>query len=283
MDILITGSKGQLGKELQKHLYNHTLILTEIESLNICSIDQTLELVKSIKPKVIINCAGFTSVEQCETNPEIAYLSNAIGPRNLAIAANEINCEMIHISTDYVFDGKGIKDKEGIIRPYNEFDRTNPLSIYGQSKLAGENFVKELTNKYYIIRTAWLYGDGNNFVNTIIRLSNRLDIVKVVNDQFGSPTSTKELANMIEKLIDSYEYGLYHGSCEGQCSWYDFAKEIFKSKSIRKELIPVSSEEFTNLVKRPHYSVLENKMLKLSGLYQFSNWKDAFRDYILKK
>lgn len=224
MKILITGSKGQLGLELTRQLTGnkeYELILTDREELNIVDIDNVNEVILSNKPDVVINCAAHTAVDLCETDIENAYKINAIGPRNLAIACEKIGAKFVQVSTDYVFDGKGK-------RPYREDDGTCPNSIYGTSKLMGENFTKEFCSKYFIVRTAWLYGEGNNFVRTMIKLSETNKELNVVNDQFGSPTSTVDLAKAIINLIHTEHYGTYHGTCEGQCSWYDFAKKYLK-------------------------------------------------------
>lgn len=279
--VLVTGSTGQLGLEIENQLKDkYQLILTNRKNLDITDFQQTMDFVNLHKPDIIINCAAFTAVDLCEQQEEDAYKSNAIGPKKLAVAANEINAKLIHISTDYVFDGEGIKDKTGNIRPYIESDITNPQSAYGRTKLAGEKFITENINKYFIIRTAWLYGEGKNFVRTMINLSKTNDAVQVVNDQIGNPTSTTELTNMIEKLIETEEYGIYHGTCEGYCSWYDLTCEIFKIMNIKTNVIPVTTDEFPRPAKRPKYSVLDNKKLNELGIYKFKTWQDALNIYL---
>lgn len=279
--ILITGCNGQLGIELQAKLKNnYDLLLTSRTNLDITKMDETLNYINKNKPDIIINCAAFTAVDLCEKQEDTAYKANAIGPKNLALAANQTGSKLVHISTDYVFDGEGIKDEVGNIRPYYEYDMTNPQSIYGKTKLAGEQFVIENTEMYFIIRTAWLYGKGKNFVRTMINLSETNDTVRVVNDQIGSPTSTLELSNMIEKLIKTDEYGIYHGTCEEYCSWYDLTCDIYKFMGINTHVIPVSTEEFQRPAKRPKYSVLENRRLNEIGIYKFKNWHDAIRVYL---
>ncbi len=198
---------------------------------------------------------------------------NAIGPRNLAIACEKIGSKFVQVSTDYVFDGSGK-------RPYREDDNTCPNSIYGSSKLMGENFTKEFCSKYFIVRTAWLYGEGNNFVRTMLKLAKNNNKLNVVNDQFGSPTSTVDLAKSIITLINTEYYGTYHGTCEGECSWYDFAKKIFELKNIDIKVNPVTSEEFKRAASRPAYSVLDNLMFKLVGLNSFRNWEESLREYL---
>ena len=276
MKILITGARGQLGLELTKQLSEdnkYELILTDRENLNIVDADNVNEVILSNKPDVVINCAAHTAVDLCETDIENAYKINAIGPRNLAIACEKVGAKFVQVSTDYVFDGNGN-------RPYREDDKTNPNSIYGSSKLMGENFTKEFCSKYFIVRTAWLYGEGNNFVRTMIKLSETNKELNVVNDQFGSPTSTVDLAKAIIELIHTEHYGTYHGTCEGKCSWYDFAQKIFEIRNIDIKVNPVTSEEYKRTAPRPTYSVLDNFMLKLVGLNSFRNWEDALIEYL---
>ena len=276
MKILITGSKGQLGLELVKQLKIkglYKIIDTDRDELDIVDIDNVNEFILSSKPDVVINCAAHTAVDLCETDIENAYKINAIGPRNLAIACEKIGAKFVQVSTDYVFDGN-------IDRPYREDDNTCPNSIYGSSKLMGENFTKEFCSRHFIVRTAWLYGDGNNFVRTMLKLSETNKEINVVNDQFGSPTSTVDLAKAIIELIHTEHYGTYHGTCEGKCSWYDFAQKIFEISNIDIKVNPVTSEEYKRLAPRPAYSVLDNFMLKLVGLNSFRNWEDALIEYL---
>lgn len=279
--ILLTGCNGQLGTKLQNNFKKkYDLIPTNKDVLDISKFESTFRFINEVKPDIIINCAAFTAVDLCEQQKDKAFIINSYGPKNLAISANQVGAKIIHISTDYVFDGQGNADSNGNLRPYYENDKTNPINIYGKSKLEGEKLIIENTDKYFIIRTAWLYGEGKNFVRTIINASLQNEEVKVVNDQIGSPTSTEELSNMIEKLIFTDEYGLYHGTCEDYCSWYDFTCEIFRLLDINTNVIPVTTDEFPRPVKRPKFSVLENKKLKEIGLYQFKNWKDAIKIYL---
>ena len=195
--IIVTGCNGQLGRAINLELQGNSeieFVNTDVAELDITNIDKVLELARQVKPYAIINCAAHTAVDACEGDVDNAYRINAIGPRNLSIAATETGAKMIHVSTDYVFDGKGT-------RPYLEFDRPNPQGVYGETKLAGENMVKDFADRYFIFRTAWLYGDGKNFVKTMLRLSEDHDQVRVVRDQVGSPTSTKELAGAIAHLL----------------------------------------------------------------------------------
>lgn len=274
--ILVTGCNGQLGRAINLELQKNSeleFVNTDVGELDITNVDQVLELVREVKPYAVINCAAHTAVDACETDVENAYRINAIGPRNLSIAARETGAKMVHVSTDYVFDGKAE-------RPYVEFDATNPEGIYGKTKLAGENMVKEFADKYFIFRTAWLYGDGKNFVKTMLRLSETNDTVRVVKDQVGSPTSTKELASAIAHLLFTENYGLFHATCEGDCSWAQFTEEIFRLAGRKTRVIPITSEEFGAKAPRPAYSILENYMLKLTTDYQFADWHDAIEVYL---
>ena len=205
--ILVTGCNGQLGRAINEVYKNEQaeLINTDVEDLDITSIDDVIGFVSERKPDVIINCAAHTNVNACETQWDLAYKINAIGPRNLSIAAAKTGAKLMHVSTDYVFDGTAVE-------PYNEFSRVAPLGAYGKTKLAGEEFVKQFADKFFIVRTAWLYGDGKNFVKTMLTLAETHNEVSVVEDQIGSPTSAMELARMIKFLEPTEIYGIIHGT-----------------------------------------------------------------------
>lgn len=277
MKVLITGANGQLGIELSKKLESaselYEVIKTNRNTLDISNLEVVNRMILLEQPDVVINCAAHTAVDLCEEDIDNSYKINAIGPRNLAITCEKIGAKFVQVSTDYVFDGNGT-------RPYKEDDITCPNSIYGKSKLMGEQFTKEFCSKYFIVRTAWLYGHGNNFVKTMLRLSENNKELNVVNDQFGSPTSTVDLAKAIIALINTEYYGTYHGTCEGQCSWYDFAKKIFEINNIDIKVNPVTSKEFKRPASRPQYSVLDNFMFKLVGLNSFRNWEDSLKEYL---
>ncbi|SKC35062.1 dTDP-4-dehydrorhamnose reductase [[Eubacterium] yurii] len=275
MKYLITGANGQLGRELQKQLNkgDYKLFLYDIDSLDITDYEQVEKIVSNIRPEVIFNCAAHTNVDGCENDVENAYKINAIGAQNLAIISEEIGSKFVHFSTDYVFSG------EDEI-PRIESDFTAPKTIYGKSKLHGEELVKQFCSKYFIIRTAWLYGDGNNFVRTMLKLSKQNDKLTVVGDQFGSPTYTKDLAKAAIDLSSTKYYGLYHGTCQGSCSWYDFACKIFEIMNIDIKVEKVTSEQFVRPAKRPTYSVIDNFMLRLRGLDTFRYWEDSLKDYL---
>lgn len=279
--IIITGCNGQLGRAINQ-IYTDSkefeCVNTDVAELDITNIDAVNSLVEEVKPYAIINCAAHTNVNGCETDIDNAYKINAIGPRNLSIAATKHNAKMMHISTDYVFDGEADK-------PYIEFDKTNPMGIYGKTKLAGENFVKEFAKEYFIIRTAWLYGDGKNFVKTMLGLSDKYDKVTVVGDQFGSPTSTTELAKAMACLLPTDNYGVFHGTCEGSTNWADFTREIYRLAGKSTEVVTVTTEEYNKnasgiIAPRPAYSILENYMLKLTTNHMFADWEKAIAEYV---
>ncbi|MGN0514549.1 MAG: dTDP-4-dehydrorhamnose reductase [Lachnospiraceae bacterium] len=277
--ILVTGCNGQLGRAINLIYENDvksgevSILNTDVSNLDITSISDVMAMVESEKPDVIINCAAHTNVNKCETDWDNAYKINAIGPRNLAIAATKYNAKIVHVSTDYVFDGEGN-------RPYTEFDATAPCGAYGKTKLAGEEFVKQFSSRYFIVRTAWLYGDGNNFVKTMLRLGRENGEVNVVGDQYGTPTSAMELARMIYSIENTDNYGVFHGTCEGSCSWADFAVKIFKEADMDVKVNYITTAEFPTPAKRPAYSVLENYMLKLTTGYVMADWEAALHEYM---
>lgn len=276
--VIVTGANGQLGRAIHLQYAGsgaYELINTDVGELDITDIDKVMTFVRDVKPYAIINCAAYTAVDACEKEEDLAFRINAIGPRNLSIAATETGAKMMHVSTDYVFDGNGT-------RPYRETDPTGPQGAYGRTKLAGENFVKEFSDRHYIIRTAWLYGDGKNFVKTMLRLSETNDKVRVVMDQVGSPTSADELAKAIAYLLPGENYGLFHGTCEGDCSWAQFTEEIFRLAGRKTAVEAITSEEYGAAAKRPAYSILENYMFKMTTDFMFADWRDAIAAYLRK-
>lgn len=287
MKILIAGGNSQLAKEIKYIIDKGSSSLGDIDSriiqgefislsreeLDITDLNMVKEVVNNIKPDVIINCAAYTNVDGCESDFKGAFQVNALGPRNLAIAAKEANSKLLHISTDYVFDGKGTS-------PYKEYDRINPKSVYGKTKALGDDYVREFCDKYFIVRTSWLYGRfGKNFVYTISNLGDKNDSIKVVNDQLGNPTNCEDLAYNILKLIVTEEYGIYHCTGEGICSWYDFAVEIIKLKGCNCRVEPCTTEEYPRPAKRPTYSALDNLMLQCTIGNTMRYWKDALKDF----
>ena len=311
MRILLTGGNGQLGlalkEELAKLQEKVEVISTDYDTLDITNFIQVEERLTNEKVDVVINCAAHTAVDKCEEDIENAYKINAMGPRNLAVVCEKLGAKLVQVSTDYVFSGAFNECKNNELNGVDEFNRTGelqkdvlkerirrannscpwreddvvaPQSVYGTSKLMGEEFVRSLCNKYSIIRTAWLYGEGNNFVRTMLKLAETNKELNVVGDQFGNPTYAKDLAIAIVNLIQTEYYGTYHGTCEGTCSWYDFAKKIFQIKGIDIKINKVTSEQFMRPAKRPFYSSLNNFMLKLHGMNTFRTWEEALEDYL---
>lgn len=275
---LITGCNGQLGRALNELLADNREIIiknTDVDTLDICDLEAVRAMTAAVKPDVIINCAAHTAVDRCETDRDNAYNINANGPKNLAIAAEENGASIVQVSTDYVFDGDSQK-------PYYEEDAVNPQSVYGATKLAGEQEAAKAASRYYIVRTAWLYGEGKNFVRTMLNLAKTNNRITVVDDQFGSPTTALELARAILYILENGDYGIYHATCEGMTSWYEFACRIFKEAGVEAEVVPVSSEEYKAEAKRPQYSVLENAHLKKIN-YTMKNWEDALVEYLEKE
>ena len=275
--IIVTGCNGQLGRAVNR-LYQGredlSFVNTDVGELDITKIDSVMELAREVKPYAIINCAAHTNVDKCETDYDNAFKINAIGARNLAIASRETGAKLVHISTDYVFDGK---ERE---IPYVETDAVDPQSAYGSTKLAGENFVKDFADRYFILRTAWLYGDGKNFARTMLRLSETHDKITVVNDQVGSPTSASELAKAIDAVLFTENYGLFHATCEGSCCWADFAREVLRLAGKTTQIVDVTTEEYGAAAPRPAYSILENRMFKLTTDFMFADWHDAIEEYM---
>ena len=271
--IWITGAEGHIGTALLDLLegVEYQLLPTDIEEVDITEIDEVTQFVHVNRPDVVINCAGLTDVQECENNVDEAYRVNAIGVRNVALAANEVNAKVIQISTDDVFD------KESRV-PYNEFDNVHPRTIYGKSKEAGEKILTQLLNRFVIIRSSWIYGIGRDFVDEVLRNVGQGKTMEVPNNQYAAPTSAKELAKVIRYFIDNEEYGLYHVVCQGSCSRYEFARTIleYSGKAGELDLYPVVIEDSA----RPTYSVLDNMMLRLTGIEEPKDWKAALKEYL---
>ncbi len=273
MKVLVFGSNGQLGKETTKQFKEkYELILKDIPFLDITNYQSVEDLISETIPDVVINAAAYTNVEKAEDDVETAFQVNAIGAQNIALVCRKLQIKLMHISTDYVFDGTTNV-------AYEEFDAPNPLSVYGKSKLWGEKLVEQVGGKYFILRTSWLYGDGQNFIRTMLKLAEQRDHLTVVADQYGTPTYTKDLVWVIERLIKTEFYGLYHASNQGSCTWCDFARKIFEFAGKSVSVDPVSTAEYVVKAKRPQYSVMTNKMLKLRGMDIMRPWEDALQDY----
>lgn len=275
MKILVSGANGQLGKDVVKILgTNHEVHGLGREQLDITNEHQCLEILESHKPDVVIHSAAYTAVDLAEKEEDLAYKINAFGTRNLAIAAEKFGAKFCYISTDYVFDGTGTK-------PYREYDNTNPQSIYGKSKRAGEHLVQTLSSKYFIVRTSWVYGlYGANFVKTMLKLAQDRDSLKVVNDQFGSPTYTVDLANFLEQLVRTERYGIYHASNSGVCSWFDFANAIFEESGKKMFVEPCSTEEFPRPAPRPRYSAMEHMAIRANGFEDLRSWREGLQAFL---
>lgn len=288
MKVLVTGINGQLGYDVLKELNkrNHESIGVDRSEMDLTKPNEIRSCIEKIMPDAIIHCAAYTAVDLAEDNAELCRQVNAYAVRDIAICAKNIDIPMIYISTDYVFDGlKGIENNIEINREdyldYLETDETSPQNIYGRTKLEGELYVQEILEKYYIVRISWVFGEnGNNFIDTMLRLSKDRDSLNVINDQIGSPTYTKDLASLLVDMIETDKYGVYHATNEGFCSWYDFAKEIFNIANIDINVNPISTKEYITKAKRPLNSKMSKRKLLDNGFKELRNWKEALNDYI---
>ena len=275
MKILITGSNGMLGHDLIEALKdNHELVLTTSRTLDITDKERVFDFISQNKPDIVINSAAYTDVDGCEENQDLAYGINGEGVKNLAFACREADSALLHISTDYIFNGENT-------RPWVEDDEIGPISVYGKSKLKGEQAILEILDKFFIVRTAWLYGvNGRNFPKTMLELAENHSQITVVYDEVGTPTYTPDLANAISQLIETEHYGIYHITNSGSCSWCEFAKYIFEVAGKDVEVIPVTAAEFARPAPRPHYSVLENRNWIEKGFEPLRSYKEAIKEYI---
>jgi len=267
--ILITGAHGQLGQALQRQYADYDMTAWDLEDLDITQFDEVKKALDQLRPHVVINAAAFTQVDAAETKQEAAYRGNALGPRNLAVVTYELGMALVHFSTDYVFDGRHT-------RPYHEFDRTNPLSVYGHSKLAGEEAVQVANPRHFIVRTAWLYHTiGRNFPNTICRMAGK-EVVRVVNDQFGSPTFAPHLAQAVFRLVETDAYGTYHMAGSGGTSWYEFTQALYQALGIQTSVVPIPTAQYPLPAPRPAYAVLTSLQQPLISL---PPWEDGVCDF----
>lgn len=278
MVVLVTGSSGQLGQSLQFIASNYPEIIFRFYNsteLNISDLDNCKTVFSKIKPNYCINAAAYTAVDKAETEPEKAHLINVIGTKNLAEVSKDFSTVLLHVSTDFVFDG----NKK---TPYTEEDIPNPTGVYGQTKLDGEKAIQETFDNYFIIRTSWVYSQfGNNFMKTMLRLASERDSLAVVNDQIGSPTNAVDLAETLITIIKKSEisnqktfFGIYNFSNEGQCSWYDFAKKIFEINKIEIDLQPIPTSSYPTPAQRPAYSVLDKEKIKKVFNLEIKNWEE---------
>lgn len=282
MKVLVVGAAGMLGHDLVPALQKagHDVVAADrmatadILSLDITDLEQVRQVVRAVVPDAVINSAAYTNVDAAETDEESAYRVNALGTWNLALACQDAGIPLMYVSTDYVFDGtKGTA--------YDEYEATNPQSVYGRSKLAGEIHVRQLCRKHFIVRTAWLYGvGGKNFVETILKAGLERPELRVVNDQWGCPTATTDLSLVMVGLLESGRYGTYHATGQGECTWFDFASEILRQVGIPTPVLSQTTAELSRPAPRPAYSVLENRALKLAGIQLPRGWKEALADYL---
>ena len=280
MVVLVTGANGQLGQAIQSIAEKHSDIEFEFcdsEKLDITDYDNVNAVFNEFIPDYCINAAAYTAVDKAESEPEKAYSINVLGAQNLAKICKMNNTVLLHVSTDFVFDGTKTT-------PYTELDEPNPTGVYGQTKLDGEEAIKELWEKHFIIRTSWVYSQfGNNFMKTMLRLASEREELSVVNDQIGTPTNAVDLAEVLIKIVESCHaelvsapnYGIYNFSNEGQCSWYDFAKKIFEINNITIDLHPIPTKDYPTPAKRPAYSVLDKSKIKNVFDVQIENWETS--------
>ncbi len=275
MKILVTGAEGQLSKDLIPILEGtHEVFGLGRNELDVTNLSQVQHICREIKPEVIIHCAAYTAVDMAESDETKAYLVNTLGSRNMAIAAEEHHAKICLISTDYVFDGTSKV-------PYKEYDQPNPVNVYGKTKYAGEHSIQSLSRKYFIVRTSWLYGmHGGNFVKTMIGLAKENRQLKVVSDQCGSPTYTVDLAQFLADLIVTDQYGIYHATNSGDCSWFDFAKAIFEEMGLNVQVNSSATEEFPRPARRPQYSVLDNLAIRANGFKVIRHWREGLKAFV---
>lgn len=272
----MTGVKGQLGYDVVNELKKNGIeaVGVDIEEMDITDKEAVNKVLTEAKIDAVIHCAAYTAVDAAEDNMDICRKVNADGTRNIAEVCKKLDIKMMYISTDYVFDGEGE-------RPWEPDDERNPLNAYGISKYEGEVAVQDNLSKYFIVRIAWVFGvNGKNFIKTMLNLGKTHDTITVVNDQIGSPTYTYDLAVLLVQMIQSDKYGIYHATNEGLCSWYEFAKEIFKQAGMEINLIPVSSEEFKAKAKRPHNSRMNKDKLEANGFNRLPSWQNALERYL---
>jgi dTDP-4-dehydrorhamnose reductase len=280
MKILLIGANGQLGSDLEKALggRGHQVVPSRHSDLDVTDAAGIERVSGSVQPDAVINTSAFHKVEECERNPALAFEVNAIAPMNLARTCSRLGALLVHFSTDYVFDGTKLQ-------PYLESDLPAPLNVYGVSKAAGEHLIASNIERSFVVRTCGLYGvrgssgKGGNFVETMIRKALAREPIRVVNDQVLTPTFTEDLAEAVSRLIETRAYGLYHASCEGWCSWYEFARTIFELEGIDADLSPIETRETSSPVKRPPYSVMSKQRLQQAGI-ELPFWKDSLARYL---
>lgn len=283
MKIMIIGADGQLGSDLCRVIDKKELIPLTIKDVDICDDKQTAKIIGKYKPEIVINTAAYNQVDGGETEDELAFRINGIGAKNVALACRDSGAVMVHISTNYVFDGR----KES---PYTEEDRPEPISVYGLTKLAGENYVKYLLSKYFIVRTAGLYGaagclgkGGGNFVDKVVKKAKAGSPLSIVGDEFIAPTYTADLAIGIDQLIRQPKFGLYHLTNGGECSWYEFAIEIFKQLGLKADITKTNAGSYKTVARRPKYAILDNGKAEKTVGIKLRSWREALNAYLLEK
>lgn len=279
MKILLTGKNGLLGRDcFEVFRRGHEVMALGREELDITETAQVEEIVARFRPEVVVNCAGFTQVDLCETERDLAVQSNVTGPRNLALSAARRGALLVHISTDYIFDGKKPPPA-----PYLEDDPPAPLSWYGHTKLEGERAIQDIGARHLIVRTSWMYGrQGANFLKKILRsaLSPQIPELKVVADQFGSPTWSYRLALQLTRLLEAGAQGIFHASGEGYCTWFELARHFLDTLGVHKPLKPCSSRDYPTPAARPRNSILENRRLKVAGLNLMRPWQEDLEEFV---
>lgn len=278
-NILVTGSTGQLGSDVVKELLKrgYSTLSPNRSEFNLCSEDSIRNYILNSNCEAIVHCAAYTQVDKAEDEKDLCIKINTTATKHIVKCAKILDIPMIYISTDYVFDGT--KDGE-----YTENDETNPINIYGESKLAGEKYVQEILDKYYIVRTSWVFNiNGKNFIETMLRLSKANNQLSIVNDQIGSPTYTKDLSRLLVDMLETSKYGLYHATNEGYCSWYEFANTIFKLANINIDIKAINSNEYASRAKRPMNSKLSKDKLIEYGFKPLPHWEDALKDYLIRR
>lgn len=276
MRVLVTGVKGQLGHDVMNELAKRGYegIGVDVEEMDITDREAVERVMREVYPDKVVHCAAWTAVDDAEDKEELCRKVNALGTENIARMCRELSAPMIYLSTDYVFDGEGT-------RPWEPDDERHPLNVYGQTKYEGELAVEKYLDAYFIVRIAWVFGvNGKNFIKTMLRLSETHDTLTVVDDQVGSPTYTYDLARLLVDMLETEKYGRYHATNEGLCSWYEFAKEIFRQAGREVKVLPVSSEEYPAKAKRPHNSRMNKEKLKEMGFTPLPSWEDALSRYL---
>ena len=287
MVVLVTGANGQLGQSLQFIAPNYPelhFVFCSSSDLDISNAGNCQEVFSKIKPNYCINAAAYTAVDKAENEPEKAHLINVIGAKNIAEVCKKHDTILLHVSTDFVFDGTSTALSVTSGKGYTEEDIPNPTGVYGQTKLDGEKAIQQIWNKYFIIRTSWVYSQfANNFMKTMLRLASERDSISVVNDQIGTPTNAVDLANALIKIIQHCQtelvevFGIYNFSNEGQCSWYDFAQKIFEINNINIDLKPIPTSSFPTPAKRPGFSVLDKTKIKSTFGFEIKNWEESLQ------